>query len=327
MAKWYFDDDGDLSLLDGKTVGIFGYGNQGRSQALNMRDNGIEVLVGSRDDSSAETATKDGFTMLPLAEAAARADILFLLVPDEIMPSIYAEYIEPHLVPGNLLVFASAYNIHFGHITPKDGVDVVLVAPRMVGKGVRDTFVAGTGFPSLVAVGQDATGEAHQRMIALAKAIGSTKMGVIESSFEEETVVDLFHEQWGFIYAVRRAFDVLTEAGCSPEAVMLELYASGELAEMGGYMRDIGLFHQVELHSHTSQFGQEVIGKLSPEQEETDKKRLREIVSGIKDGSFAKRWAKDQENGLVELKAAHKAAIEHPMIQEERKLFKILGRA
>ena len=326
MARWFFDDDGDLGFLDGKTVGIFGYGNQGRSQALNMRDSGVTVVVGSRSDTSADQAREDGFEVLPLEEAAERADILFILVPDEVMPQIVAEYIEPGLKAGNALVFASGYNIHFKKIQPAADLDILMIAPRMIGRGVREKFVDGTGFPSLVAVHQDATGNAQNVLIALSKAIGSTRMGVIESSFEEETVVDLFAEHQGFLHAVRRAYEALTEAGCSPEAVMLELYASGELREAADYMAEQGLFEQLKLHSRTSQYGQLAYGRPTPEEEEADKDRLRTVIARIKDGRFAEKWTQVQADGSAELEAARQAMHDDPMMVEERALYRRLGR-
>jgi len=326
MATWYFDDDADLSLLDGKTVGIFGYGNQGRSQALNMRDAGVNVIVGSRSDASAQASKEDGFSTLPLAEAAAKADVLFVLVPDEVMPAVYLEFLEPELQDGNTLVFASGYNIYYKKITPPEGVNVIMIAPRMVGQGVRDTVLDGQGFPSLVAVHQDTAGSAHAIMLALSKAIGSTKMGVIMSSFEEETVVDLFHEQYGGLHAMRRAFEVLVEAGCSPEDAMLELWASGEMREIGQYFVDHGLFAQLKLHSRTSQYGQLVYGRGKPEQEEAHKDHLRGIVERIKNGAFAEEWTQEQANGLSTMEAAEQAMEGDLVSIEERKLYKRLGR-
>ncbi|GAB5471082.1 MAG: ketol-acid reductoisomerase [Rhodospirillales bacterium] len=326
MTDWFFDGDGDLGLLEGKVVCVFGYGNQGRSQALNMVDNKVEVIVGSRSDSSAQQAKADGLAVYPIEEAAQRADILFLLVPDEVMPQIYEESIAANLNAGDVLVFASGYNIHFGHIKPPPSVDVVMIAPRMIGKGVRDTFLSGTGYPSLIGVDQDASGQALARTVALSKAVGSTKMGVIMSSFEEETVVDLFAEHWGFLYAVRRAYEVLRESGCSPEAILLELYASGEGVETARAYRDIGLWHQITLHSRTSQYGQEIVAAPSPEAEKADKDHLRHLVENIKNGSFAKQWRDEQEGGAKTLAAMRERNLTHPMIQEERKLYKILGR-
>ena len=326
MAKWYFDNDGDLSLLEGKTVGIFGYGNQGRSQALNMRDNGVNVIVGSRSDTSAEKSREDGFETLPLADAAKQADFLFILVPDEIMPQVFAEHIEPGLQAGNTLVFASGYNIFFELIVPQKDVNVIMIAPRMIGRGVRETYVEGKGYPSLVAVHQDATGSAQDLLIALSKAVGSTLMGVIESSFEEETIVDLFAEQSGFLHSVRRAYEALTEAGCSPESVMLELYASGELREAADYMMEAGLFEQLKFHSQTSQYGQYVYGRPSPEEEAADKERLRGIIGKIKDGTFAKEWTEVQQNDLQRLKDGIKEMHDNPMMVKERELYQRLGR-
>ena len=241
MARMYFDEDADLHHIRDRTVCIVGYGNQGRSQALNLRDSGIQVIVGSRRDTSYETARVDGFDVCPVPDAAERADIVFFLVPDEVMPKVFDDEISPVLRSGDMLVFASGYNIAFDLLQPAPDVDVVMIAPRMIGAGVRETYLSGDGFPSLVAVHQDATGVAWQRTLALCKGIGSTRMGVIESSFLEEATVDLFAEQVGYLYAVRRYCEVLVEAGCSPEAAMLEFYASGEGIETAKAYRDIGL--------------------------------------------------------------------------------------
>jgi ketol-acid reductoisomerase len=326
MAKWYFDKDGNLDLLKGKTVGIFGYGNQGRSQALNMTDNGIKVVVGSRSDSSATQAKEDGLEVFPLAEAAAKSDVMFVLVPDEVMPTVYENEIMDNLKDGDILVFASGYNCFFKKIVPPAYVDVLMIAPRMIGRGVREMFLEGRGYPSLVAVEQDASGKAQDMLIALSKAIGSTKMGVVESSFEEETVVDLFAEQSGYLHAVRRSYEALTEAGCSPESVMLELYASGELREAADYMMEVGLFEQLKFHSGTSQYGQYVYGRPDAGAEAADKERLHGIITKIKDGTFAAKWTQVQEDGNKELKDAYDDMYNNPMIVKERELYKILGR-
>lgn len=326
MAKWYFDDAGDLKQLSGKTVGIFGYGNQGRAQAHNMRDAGVHVIVGSRVDQSSEQSIADGFETFPLLEAARRADILFVLVPDEIMPQVYKNHLEPALQSGNTLNFASGYNIYFKKIVPRADVNVIMLAPRMVGQGVRDTVVEGRGYPSLVAVHQDATGDSQNIMLALAKAIGTTKMGCIESSFEEETIVDLFNEHFGFLHAVRRGCEVLVEAGCSPEAAILELYASGEMREVGQYFVDYGLFEQLKLHSRTSQYGQLIYSRPSPEEEATDKNRLHDVVRKIKDGTFAREWTDIQENDPEALAREKTTLDKTPIMMEERQLYEKLGR-
>ena len=326
MARLYFEEDSDLTYLAGQTICIVGYGNQGRSQALNMRDSGLGVIVGSRRDASYQTALQDGLAVFPVDEAVARSDVIFLLVPDEVMPQVFEQDIAPNLDSGNMLVFASGYNITFGLIKAPSDVDVVLIAPRMIGAGVRDTFLSGDGFPSLIAVHHSATETAFERMLALCEGIGSTKMGVIESSFLEETTVDLFAEQVGFLYAVRRYCEVLVEAGCSPEAVMLEFYASGEGIETAKAYRDIGLWDQITLHSRTSQYGQEVTSRLSPEEEETERARLRGIISHIQDGSFAREWTGEQQAGFPEFNRTRALNMAHEMRASERKLYKVLGR-
>ena len=326
MTRMYFEEDSDLRHLDGQTICIVGYGNQGRSQALNMRDSGLNVMVGSRRDASYRTALQDGFAVFEVDEAVARSDVIFLLVPDEVMPQVFEQDIAANLAPGAMLVFASGYNITFGLINPPSDVDVVMIAPRMIGAGVRDTYLSGKGFPSLIAVHQAATETAFERMLALCEGIGSTRMGVIESSFLEETTVDLFAEQVGFLYAVRRYCEVLVEAGCSPEAAMLEFYASGEGIETAKAYRDLGLWDQITLHSRTSQYGQEVTSLLSPKEEESERARLRAIISHIQDGSFAREWTAEQEAGFPEFNRVRAQNMAHEMRAAERRLYKVLGR-
>jgi ketol-acid reductoisomerase len=196
----------------------------------------------------------------------------------------------------------------------------------MIGKGVRDHYLNGEGFPSLVAVAQNATGEALERTLALAKGIGSTRMGAILSSFEEETVIDLFSEHLGGLYAIRRSFDVLIEAGYNPEAILLELYASGEGIAIAKATRDLGLWGQITLHSRTSQYGQEVTARLTPEAEEGAKERLRGIVEHIRSGTFAQEWQAEQEQGYASLDRIRAENLSHPMIQAEESLYRILKR-
>ena len=198
MTRKYYDKDADLADLRGQVVAVLGYGNQGRSQALNLRDSGVEVLVGSgQADASEEAARKDGFEVFSFAACADRADILMLLLPDEILPQLYCEHLFPRLRAGQALCFASGYNVYYKAIELPVGVDVVLLAPRMIGRAVRELFVKGGGAPALIAVEQDGSGRARQRVLALAKGIGATRSMALDSSFEEETVVDLLGEQAG----------------------------------------------------------------------------------------------------------------------------------
>jgi ketol-acid reductoisomerase len=182
-------------VLGGKTVAIVGYGNQGRSQALNIRDAGVRTIVGNISDASFERARADGFETYGIAEACRLADVIMLLVPDEIMPGVYEQHVKPHLKTGKTIAFASGYNIAFGMIVPPRDVDVILIAPRMIGPGVRDSVVAGRGFPSFIALHQDASGQGMARLLALAKAVGSTRAGCILMSMHDEASLDLFTEQ------------------------------------------------------------------------------------------------------------------------------------
>ena len=257
-ARIFHDPDADPAVLAGKTVAVIGYGNQGRSQALNVRDSGLATIVGNRDDDYAAQARADGFAVLPIGDACARADVIALLVPDEVMPAVYAESVRPHLRAGTVLDFASGYNVAFGLIEAPNDVDVVLIAPRMIGPGVRDAYLSGKGFPSFIALHQDASGTGMARLLALARAVGSTRAGCILMSMHDEATLDLFTEQ-AFGPAFGRVFmsavETLVGAGYPPEAVLLELYLSGELAYAFEKIRQVGMMRQMDFHSHTSQYG------------------------------------------------------------------------
>ena len=324
MATIYFNDDGDLGLLAGKTVNVLGYGNQGTAQAFNMRDNGIRVVVGNLRDSSFKRAQADGFEAFEVPQAVQAADIHLLLVPDEIMPQMFDNEVKPHLKPGQAVVVASGYNVTYGFLKFPPNIDVLMIAPRMIGTGVRKNFLEGKGYPSLVAVHQDATGRAKEIMLALCKAIGTLQGGAVESSCDEETLCDLFNEHFGYVYALRRAYELLVEAGASPEAALLEFWASGEEMELARVHMTHGLFHQLTLHSQTSQYGQEVTSRLTPEDEEAERNRLRRLIHNIKDGTFARDWALEQQAGAPVWHRVRQANMSHPMIAEEERLLRIL---
>lgn len=325
MAHIYFEQDGDIAHLDGLTVSVLGYGNQGQAQAQNLRDSGVSVVVGNTRDESFEAAVRDGFDTCEVHEAVARADIHLLLVPDEVMPRVFEEAVRPHLKDGQSVVIASGYNVTYNFLTVPPTVDLLMIAPRMIGTGVRNSYVSGEGFPSLVAVHQDGSGHARERLLALAKAVGTLRRGAVESSFDEETLCDLFNEHFGYVYALRRAYELLVEAGASPEAALLEFWASGEEMELARVHMTHGLFHQLELHSQTSQYGQEVTGRLSDEDEERERARLRTIIARIKDGTFARDWTLEQMAGSPVWHRVHKENREHPMIAEEERLLSTLG--
>lgn len=297
MAQIYHDTDADLKLLDAQEIAVIGYGNQGRSQALNLRDSGAQVTIGNIKDYAHDDAIADGFPVSTIADASAKADIVMLLIPDEVMPEVFDAHIAPHLEPGNLLLFASGYNVAFGLIDPDAEIDVALVAPRMIGVGVRETFLQGGGFPSFVGVHRDATGTALARMLAIAKGIGSTRAGCIEMSMHDEATLDLFTEQ-GFGPAFGRvlltAIDLLVEAGYPPEAVLLELYLSGEFAYSLEKMREVGMLKQMDFHSQTSQYGSITRGARFMALNEPLKERMSEVLDEIRSGQFANEWSKQQ---------------------------------
>jgi ketol-acid reductoisomerase len=297
MAKIYHDDDADLSVLSDQTVAVIGYGNQGRSQALNLRDSGVKVVIGNIRDDAREAALADEFPVLGIRDACTQADIAMLLIPDEVMPAIVEKLVAPNLEAGNLLVFASGYNIAFDLIALPADIDVALVAPRMIGVGVRETFVAGNGFPSFVGVHRDVSGSAAARMLGIAKGIGSTRAGCIEMSMHDEATLDLFTEQ-GFGPAFGRvlmsAIEVLVDAGYPPEAVLLELYLSGEFAYSFEKMREVGMMKQMDFHSKTSQYGTVTRGARFMELGEPIKEKMSEVLDEIRSGGFANEWSKNQ---------------------------------
>jgi ketol-acid reductoisomerase len=329
MAKFFAATDVDPAVLGDKTIAVIGYGNQGRAQAINLRRAGHRVIVGNQEDDSWRQARADGFEPLAMDAAAARGDIVLLLLPDEIAPDVYRRMIEPHLGRGKTLDFASGYNITYKFIVPPREVDVILVAPRMIGQGVLDLPASGKGFPVLTGVKQDASGHALATTLAIAHGIGAfmPQGAVVESSFEEETMVDLFSEHtWAgaMLFLLERAYKMLLEAGVSPEVAMLELYASGELGEIGRAMASMGMWNQLKLHSHTSQFGQLTHGAqfIGADAEAL----MRKAIAEIRDGTFARRWAAEQAAGSPTFQRLLGEALESPVARAEVDLYSKLGR-
>ncbi len=325
QERFFFDKDADLAVMNGTKLAVIGYGNQGRSQALNMADNGFSVIIGGQSDTTLDQAEKDGFATMSVADAARQADAVFVLIPDEIMPRVYEEQIAPFMLDGQMVVFASGYNVYYGLIVPAPSLDVVLLAPRMIGKGVRDRFVSGQGYPALISVQQDGSGQAWPRLLSLAKGIGATKMGALASSFEEETILDLFNEQamCGLqLWAFRMAFDVLSGYGLNPSAILLELYASGEPEQIAKAYTELGLWDQLKLHSRTSQFGQLSRAKLGAGPEL--KAHMTKVVEELRDGSFAREWACEQNVGFPGLHRLQALVAEHESYRAEKRLFDIM---
>jgi len=312
----FFDEDADISLLDG-VIAIIGYGNQGRAQAQNLRDSGLDVIVGNIRDDYWEAAKSDRFEVLEIQEAVKRARFIMLLIPDEVQPSIFEAEILPVMTPDKILCFASGYNVTFERIPLPPENDVILVAPRMIGAGVRNAFENDRGFYVFIGVHSDVSGKAKQSALSLSKGIGATKPGgaILEVSFRQETELDLFNEQCfgpAFGQVLTTAVDVAVDAGYPPEAVLVELYMSGELAYTMEKIAKMGTLKQLELHSPTSQYGSMSRGirYANPELREQMQKSLQEI----QDGSFAEEFAKEYELDLEILDDMKEMAQDVPIV-------------
>lgn len=324
-ATVYTEADASLDPIRWATIAIIGYGNQGRAQARNLRDSGLDVIVATRRDGSWEQAEADGFDVFTASVAAARADVVFLLVPDEVMPTVYDE-VEPNLEAGDVVNFASGYNITYDFIEPKADLDVTLVAPRMIGALVRDLYVDGRGAPALLAVHQDATGQAFERAAALAKGIGATRSGAIEVDFETETTTDLMSEQGLFpifAAALLARYEVETAAGVPPEVTLLESYLSREMAYIFEKAATEGIMEQMTLHSRTSQFGQ-LLGIDAFDREPLEE-FLQERLDAIQSGAFAEEWDAEKEAGYPRFEALRERVRDDPMIQTEQAAIDTFG--
>jgi ketol-acid reductoisomerase len=330
VTEIFYDADADPGRLEGRSVAVIGYGNQGRAQALNMRDSGVErVLIGNVRDESWERAEADGFEPMPINEAVEAADICLMLVPDEVAPGVYREHVEPALGSGKTLDFASGYNIAFGHIVPPESTDVIMVAPRMIGEALRSLFVDGKGAPCFVDASRDASSNAWEDCLAIAKAIGCTRAGALRVSMEHETYMDLLTEQgvWPLILSVfLSAYELQVEAGIPPEAVLLELYASKEPAEVMERAAEMGLFDQMRLHSRTSQYGH--LTRLDEVDRGPLMAFLREALEGrIRSGRFDQEWTQAQESEEPVLERLLERLSRHPIVDAEKRLRKALGTA
>jgi ketol-acid reductoisomerase len=325
MTRIYYDADADLTYLHGETVAVLGYGNQGRSQALNLRDSGVQVVVGNVRDESWDRAAQDSFRVLPLAEAAAEAGILMLLLPDEVQRQVYSRDLAARLRPGQALCFAHGYNIRYGLIRAPDFVDVIMVAPRMIGVRVREAFLAGGGVPAFMAVAQEGanagSGRARRRALALARGIGCTRAGVIECTFAQETELDLFSEQalWPWVFKVfTQAFEFLVAEGYPAEMVALELYASGEASEVFRQMARTGFFKQMVLHSHTSQYG--TLTRERRLDSAVVRAAMKTALEEIRGEAFAREWAAEQQAGYPLFEKLKAQAYTHPLNAVEETL-------
>ncbi len=322
----YDESDASVDPLDGHIVAVVGYGNQGRAQARNMRDSGVDVIVGNREDRSRERAADDGFDVYSIADATARADVVLLLIPDEVQPDVYDRDIGPNLEPGDTLVFASGYNVTYDRIDFDDDIDVVLVAPRMIGAVVRELYEDGRGAPALLAVEQDASGTARSRALAVAHAIGATRSGVVETEFETETRTDLMSEQGlfpVFASALLARFEVESEAGVPPAVTLLESYLSREMAHIFEKCATQGLVSQMDLHSRTSQYGQ-LLG-LTEFDREPIREFMRDRLDAIDSGEFADDWTAEQESGYERLSSLRQEYESSEFVETEQATLDAFG--
>ena len=300
--KVYYDKDADLSYLKGKTVAVLGFGSQGHAHALNLRDSGVNVLVAQRPGGeNYELAKKYGFEPMSVAEASKKADIIMVLLPDEVQADVYKKDIAPAMTAGKTLAFAHGFNIHFQQIVPPKDVDVIMIAPKGPGHLVRRTFTEGSGVPDLIAVYQNASGKAKEVALAYAKGIGGARSGVIETSFREETETDLFGEQavlcGGLSHLIKAGFETLTEAGYPPELAYFECYH--EMKMIVDLMYEKGIHFMNYSISNTAEYGEYYAGPKVI----NDKSReaMKEILKRIQDGSFAQEFVDDCNNGHKKL--------------------------
>jgi len=304
QIKVYRAEDAPQRGLTGEAVAVLGYGNLGRTAALNLRDSGATVRVGNREDEYAGRARDEGFEVVPL-RVAASDDIVFLLLPDEVIPTVFAGEVAPALRPGSAIAFASGYSLAYGLISPPDTVDVLLVAPRMAGVQARDRYLAGEGFWACVGVEADRSGRAQQRMLALAEALGVLRVGAIEMSARVEAALDLFVEQSvGAILgmAIMMAFEVGREAGIPDEALVMAMYMSGEMEVVFRSFRETGFFRSSEDHGPTAVFGG--ITRTLEMDREAMMTAFRKILEDIRSGGFARRFQDEARSGYPMLEVA-----------------------
>ena len=325
MAKIYYQEDCDLSLLQDKTIAVIGYGSQGHAHALNLKESGCNVLVGLYEGSKSwAKAEAQGLTVYTAAEAAKKADIIMILINDEKQAALYKESIEPNLEPGNMLMFAHGFAIHFGQIKPPADVDVAMIAPKGPGHTVRSEYLAGKGVPCLIAVQQNATGKAHDLALAYALGIGGARAGVLQTTFREETETDLFGEQavlCGGVCALMKAgFETLVEAGYEPESAYFECIH--EMKLIVDLIYESGFAGMRYSISNTAEYGDYITGPKVVT--EDTKKAMKKILSDIQDGTFAKDWLLENQAGCPHFMAMRKKQASHQLEQvgaELRKLY------
>jgi ketol-acid reductoisomerase len=322
-ATIYYDKDADLAVLEGRTIAIIGFGSQGHAHAMNLRDSGVHVIVGHRGGENSATyqaAKEAGFDVFPVAEATQKADIVQILIPDTIQKKIYEEEIQPNLEPGNSLMFAHGLNVHFEMIKPQDDIDVFMIAPKGPGHLVRDEYEAGAGVPCLVAIFQDATGDALKKALAYGSGIGGGRGGIIETTFKEETETDLFGEQTvlcgGSAELIKAGFETLIEAGYQPEIAYFEVLHELKLI-VDLYYRG-GLKYMNYSVSDTAEYGGLTVGPKIITDE--SRKAMKTALERIQSGEFAREWMEEYNSGGKHFQELRDADANHPVEQIGEKL-------
>ena len=314
MAKMYYDNDADLSVLEDKPIAIIGYGSQGHAHALNLRDSGLDVRVGLYEGSRSWSKAEDeGLEVGLVSDVSRDSDIIMVLIPDHSQAEVYRESILPHLLPGKTLMFAHGFNIHYKTIQPPDSIDVSMVAPKAPGHRMREVFTRGSGVPGLLAIEQDVTGNARDVGLAYARGVGCTRAGVLDTTFKEETETDLFGEQsvlcGGVTALIKAAFETLVEAGYQPESAyfecMHELKLIVDLLYQGGmeYMR-----YSV---SDTAEYGDYSRGPVVVD--EHVKENMKKVLAAVQDGSFAREWIAENDEGRPRFNRLRRENAEHPI--------------
>ncbi|HXP87380.1 MAG TPA: ketol-acid reductoisomerase [Bryobacteraceae bacterium] len=325
MVKRYYQQDGDISLLQGKTAGIIGYGSQGHAHALNLRDSGVNVVVGLPSTSaSRHKAEAAGLKVVTPAEATKASDVIMVLVPDHIQGDLYRNDIAPNLKAGKTLMFAHGFNIHFGFITPPRDIDVTMIAPKAPGHRVREVFIEGQGVPALVAIHRDASGKALPNALAYAAGLGCLRAGVLETSFKEETETDLFGEQTvlcgGVSELIRAGFETLVEAGYAPEMAYFECLHEVKL--IVDLIYEGGLSYMRYSVSDTAEYGDYTRGPRVVTAE--TRKEMKKILSEIQSGQFAREWMEENQSGRKKFLAMREAQQNQPIEKVGAELRKMM---
>lgn len=326
MAKMYYDKDANMDLLKGKKVAIIGYGSQGHAHAQNLKESGVDVVVGLYEGSKSwDKVKEDGLEVATVAEAAKAAQVVMILIPDEKQGSVYYSEVAPNLVEGDSLVFAHGFNIHFTQITPPKNVDVFMVAPKGPGHLVRRVYQEGFGVPALIAIYQDYSGKAKDTALAYAMGVGGTRAGVLETTFKEETETDLFGEQavlcGGASELVKAGFDTLVEAGYQPEIAYFECLH--ELKLIVDLMYEGGFEKMRYSVSDTAEYGDYMIGKRIITQE--TRKEMKKVLTEIQDGTFARNWMLENQVNRPQFNAIKNKELEHPIVAVGATLRKMMA--